>query len=417
MAESEIKIKLGADEKPALGAVSRVKGAFQGLTGAVRGVMRAMGTFHWAVEAFRTLAGWAKDLHEWLGRSAAEARRLREAIERGEIHRIAENAAESYKHLNERLAETNRLERERNAIIDARRAKSRDIEDAGNELAREREIAALDPASATYEADKAAITRKYARRSSELAAARAAEDGAETAKRLAAEAAGKERAADRLQSVRDRQTEAIARQSTVVRRTEMAERVAKDDEAKSEAKANADKARQELEALYAAERETFAAIKQLRSDAQSLRASAAESGYGNAARLRRDATLARLDNEEREEAAKRAAAENAAAEREAEAKRRAEDAKRKDAEREAERRVLEIAAAGRTLASGIAGADAVSANRLTAMGLGSGVSAKGGLAGDVRRLVDLMKQQIEATKDIKALAGAPALFVATGTAE
>jgi len=417
MAESEIKIKLGADEKPAMGAVSRVRGAFQSLAGAARGVMRALGTFHWAVQAVQSLAGWAKDLHEWLGRSAAEARRLREAIERGEIHRIAENAAESYKYLNERLAETNRLERERNAIIDARRAKSRDIEDAGNELAREREIAALDPASATYEADKAAITRKYARRASELSAARAAEDGAETAKRLAAEAAGKERAADTLQKVRDRQTEAITRQSAIVHRTEMVERTAKDDEAKTKAKENADKARRELEALYAAERETFAAIKQLRRDAESLRTRAAESGYGNAARLRRDATSARLDNEEREEAAKRAAEERAAAERAAEAKRREEDARRKDAEREAERKVLEIAAAGRTMASGIAGADAVSANRLTAMGLGSGVSAKGGLAGDVRRLVDLMKQQIEATKDIKALAGAPAMFAATGTAE
>ena len=63
------------------------------------------------------------------------------------------------------------------------------------------------------------------------------------------------------------------------------------------------------------------------------------------------------------------------------------------------------------MASGMAGADAVSANRLTAMGLGSGVSAHGGVAGDVKKLVDLLKEEIAATKGIKAEASSgPAVF-------
>ena len=52
--------------------------------------------------------------------------------------------------------------------------------------------------------------------------------------------------------------------------------------------------------------------------------------------------------------------------------------------------------------SAAASADAVSENRLTAMGLGSGVSAQGGgVANDVRKIIDLLKQEIEATKQIK----------------
>lgn len=46
-------------------------------------------------------------------------------------------------------------------------------------------------------------------------------------------------------------------------------------------------------------------------------------------------------------------------------------------------------------------ADGVSQNRLTAMGLGSGVSASGGVASDVRKLVDLLREEVAATKNIK----------------
>ena len=40
-------------------------------------------------------------------------------------------------------------------------------------------------------------------------------------------------------------------------------------------------------------------------------------------------------------------------------------------------------------------------NRLTAIGLGSGVEARAGIAGDVKKIVDLLKEEIQATKDNK----------------
>lgn len=409
MADNEIKIRLGADEKPAMGAVSRLRGAFQSLAGAARGVMRALGTFHWAVQAFQTIAGWARELHAWLGRDAEEARRLREEMERASIQKLAQDAAESFKHLNERLAETNRLERERNEILDRRRARSRDWDDAEMELAREREIAKLDPESGTYARDKAAVVRKYAARTADVAAERATADADAERARLFGEARGRERSAALLEQVHDRQTEAAVRQGRVAWRAEMAERTAKDGEAKTTAKAAADKARQEAAALNAAADKTLETIRALRAEAAFLY-KRAEAG-GSAAGIRRDAAKVRLENEAREEAAAAKKAADAKAAAEAEARRRWEEAERREAEREAAAKARGIEAAGRALAAGVAGADAVSANRLTAMGLGSGVSAHGGgVAADVRKLVDVAKKILDVTKDIEAGEDAPAVF-------
>jgi len=49
----------------------------------------------------------------------------------------------------------------------------------------------------------------------------------------------------------------------------------------------------------------------------------------------------------------------------------------------------------------MAATEGVSQNRLTALGLGSGVEARGGIAGDVKRIVELLKEEVAATKDNK----------------
>ena len=48
----------------------------------------------------------------------------------------------------------------------------------------------------------------------------------------------------------------------------------------------------------------------------------------------------------------------------------------------------------------ISAADGVSSNRLTAMGLGSGVKGNANIASDVKKMVKLLEEQIAATKDI-----------------
>lgn len=55
----------------------------------------------------------------------------------------------------------------------------------------------------------------------------------------------------------------------------------------------------------------------------------------------------------------------------------------------------------RSSLSSLADSDSVSQNRLTAMGLGSGVSATGGNRAELKEIIGLIKKQIEATKGIK----------------
>ena len=340
--KNEVKIKISGDSKGAEGAISRASGALKGLLrpltmvrGAISAVMRAMGVFYLAAEGVRLVTDGIKKLQEWMNRAATAAKELQEALRADSIATSAALSAKAYKDLNKALAEANRLEKERNDIIDRRRAAGRDVEDADLELSRERELAALDPASATYEEDKAAIGRKYARRASALAADRASEDAKLERGRLEAEAATKDRQA------------------------------------------------LEVEKVYARQ------MRALDPDAQG-------------ASMRNSAAQMRIDREEREAKAKADQGAKAEAEREAQAKDREEESKRKEEARAAAQAMREVDSRARAMAGGMAGADAVSSNRLTAMGLGSGVSAKGGVADNVKRIVDLLKEEVAATKGIKA---------------
>ena len=54
-----------------------------------------------------------------------------------------------------------------------------------------------------------------------------------------------------------------------------------------------------------------------------------------------------------------------------------------------------------SFAERMAATEGVSQNRLTALGLGSGVEGRAGIAGDVKKIVDLLKVEIAAVKDNK----------------
>ena len=403
--KNEVKIKISGDSKGAEGAISRASGALKGLLrpltmvrGAISAVMRAMGVFYLAAEGVRLVTDGIKKLQEWMNRAATAAKELQEALRADSIATSAALSAKAYKDLNKALAEANRLEKERNDIIDRRRAAGRDVEDADLELSRERELAALDPASATYEEDKAAIGRKYARRASALAADRASEDAKLERGRLEAEAATKDRQALEVEKVYARQMRAADRQEGVVREYGYAARRGEDG-----AKEKYDKAEAEWKVMYDAAKATGEAAEAMRKEAESLRRRAAAlDPDAQGASMRNSAAQMRIDREEREAKAKADQGAKAEAEREAQAKDREEESKRKEEARAAAQAMREVDSRARAMAGGMAGADAVSSNRLTAMGLGSGVSAKGGVADNVKRIVDLLKEEVAATKGIKA---------------
>ena len=487
--KNKVEIKITADDGATV-KISRVKESVKNFRDGVLSATRSVGKWilafsriNWIVSSVQTVVALFRGIHEWMNRAATAARELARELERESIATAAAHAAEAYKKLNKELAETNRLEKERNDILAGRKAKSRDIEDAALERDKELEISRLDPNSKNYDRDKREIEQRYARRSSEVAAARADEDVRDERSRLFAEAESKDREANRLQAEYDKQIKIADRTEARVRE------FGRDDRRGVEgAKEKHDEAEREWKEQFAAAQKVKEAMEAARNTAESLRRRAGELMGGDAAaRIRNEALERRIANEESAEKAreKRREDDRAAelakereiskldprsktyerdkkeierkyeiqkAEREAgvrsegergtgngerpeppkpvvrgqepegstgnsaqtteleivrqriENERREEAAKDEEAKakknREEAKKNLDVFS---RMEDAAISSDAVSQNRLTAMGLGSGVSASGsGVIDDLRKIQDLLKQQIEATKDIEA---------------
>ena len=411
--EYKTKIRIAADTKEAEAGVSAVAGRMKALgvnllsaQKAAAMFMRVFSRLSWIAASFQLVVGWFQKLHEWMNRAATAAREFAKELQRERIASAAEAAAEAYKKLNKELQEANRLEKERNAILDQRKATARDLEDANSERSKQLEIAKLDPASATYAEDKAAIERKYARRGSVVAAARAEEDSREGAKRLYVEAEAKDREADILKKKYEDEWSRYWESSG---RTSFAkQRAARGEEGALE---RYKAAKQQSDKDFETAEKTREAMEALRKEADSIRARAAEmTGGGRAAQIKNEANQARIDNEERADKAKREQAAREQAAREAEEKRREaeREAKRLDAEKRREAGVR-ATALERQIASYESGVAAVapSGNRLSAMGLGSGSGVVKVYDQMAKSLQDLVKNSKEQLAELKAIKDAP----------
>ena len=390
-------IKIEGDSAGAQNAIGRTANALKGLLAplnavrtAIGAVMSAMGVFYLAVEGFRLVVNAIKSLREWLNRAAVAAKELQDRLANESAANAAAHAAEAYKKLNRELAEANRLERERNAILDARKATERN---------KQIEISKLDPASATYAEDKASIERKYARQASETALARANQDTREGARRLYAEADRRDREANEMQKVYERQSGATDQYVELAWRYGMEARRGVEG-----AQEKHDAAEQQWKQAHDEATKTKEAMEALRKEADSLRLRAGEMmGGSRAAAIRNEATQFGINNQERE----------AAARKEQEAKREAEraaEAARREAERQAEadrqtkeREIVEQIRATDDVASGIVSVSP-SQSRLNAMGLGAGSGVQRvqqEMVNSLKDLVRLGRDQLAALKDIQ----------------
>lgn len=404
-------IKIEGDSAGAQSAIGRASNALKGLLApltkvrtAIGLVMRAMGVFYLAAEGVRLVVSAVKGLHDWMSRAANAARELADQLERDSIATAAAHAAEAYKALNKEIEEANRLERERNAILDRRKATARDLEDAQAAVAMEQEIASLDPASETYAADRSAIERKYARQASRTAAARAGDDSRENAARLYDAANARDRQADAMSG------ELARAEAQTNRAVERSFRLSRDaDAGVPGAKEKAAEAEEEWKRLHDAAKAIREAMETLRKEAESLRRQAGESaGGGRAAALRDTATQTRIDNEERRSKAEQEARDRANSEREMEASRReAARTAQQQARVERQNRIAELSEGIRVneaMQNGIIAAATPSQNRLTAMGLGSGsgvVRVQERMAESLKDLVKLGQQQVAELKQLK----------------
>lgn len=408
MAQTDYKttIKIEGDSAGAQSAIGRAANALKGLLAplnavrtAIGAVMRAMGVFYLAAEGFRLVVNAIKSLREWLNRAAVAAKELQDRLANESAANAAAHAAEAYKKLNKELAEANRLERERNAILDARKTKGRDLEDADAERSKQIEISKLDPASATYAEDKAAIERKYARQASETALARANQDTREGARQLYAEADRKDREAAEVEKVYQRQLNASDQFREIRWRTAMEARNGDQD-----AQRKAEAADKQWQQSYDEAMRTKEAMEALRKEADSLRLRAGEmAGGSRAAAIRNEATQLGIDNQEREAAARKEQEAKREAERAAEAARREAERQAEADRRTKEREIVEQIRATDDVASGIVSV-APSQSRLNAMGLGAGSGVQRvqqEMVNSLKDLVRLGRDQLAALKDIQ----------------
>lgn len=463
---SDVKIRVSADTRQAEGAVKRLQGVFATAARGIGAFTKAMGVVGFAISGIQAVVGAFKSLHEWVTKGGEAAKQMRRELEQARYERGVENAAKAYKELNAEIERTIRLEKERAAIKARQTSNRRDAEDARLELAKQKEIAALDPASEDYGRRKREIEDKYAAKAANTAAARTKEDRGAEAEGLRKELAEKERQIAGQKASRDadiKEADAAKREIAYREgrrpwldamgplggdeREENEERIKKLEE---RVKAAQGRAESKAEAIQTAE------------DAAAILREKIEVVVGDVEGAKTRAEAARLSNTQgareraAEEARKKKAKEEADAKKaEAEEKKAASEAKeaesnrlelakqekirwlditdpdyekkRKQIERdhayevagladsEEEREAQQLAVVNEigaeeaakhrqnreSFAERMAATEGVSQNRLTALGLGSGVEGRSGIAGDVKKIVDLLKEEIAAVKDNK----------------
>ncbi len=456
---SDVKIRVSADTRQAEGAVKRLQGVFATAARGIGAFTKAMGVVGFAISGIQAVVGAFKSLHEWVTKGGEAAKQMRRELEQTRYERGVENAAKAYKELNAEIERTIRLEKERAAIKARQTSNRRDAEDARLELAKQKEIAALDPASEDYGRRKREIEDKYAAKAANTAAARTKEDRGAEAEGLRKELAEKERQIAGQKASRD----ADIKEADAAKR-EIEQRKKGRAWLDAMGPLGGDKREENEERIKTLEKREKAARNRAESKAEAIQAAEdaaailrekIEVVFGDVegAKTRAEATRQSIAQGARERAAEEARSKKA--KEEADAKKAASEAKEAESnrlelakqekiraldiydpdyekkrkqierdhayeaagladteeERESQRLAVvnEIAAEEsakhrqnrESFAERMAATEGVSQNRLTALGLGSGVEGRSGIAGDVKKIVDLLKEEIAAVKDNK----------------
>jgi len=469
MADSthETKIVINGDSNAAVSALGRVKSALASVGRAIGGVTKFLGQVNWAIQAISAIREGIQKLGDYVRRAETAARNLREELGRTKYANDVANAAASYEKLNKRIAESVRLEKERSDILAARKSVSRDIEDAQLEQKKQIEISSLDPNAKDYETRKRDIDRKYDVMSSDRKAARADEDVRAKAAELYGAADKKDAEANAIEKELRKHEKILERavennfkagmearggDEKAVDRAKETEQAFKDafDKAKK-IREEMEKARAEAESIRRKAGETVGGNLSARilneANKQRMENEKRAEEAKNAAAAKKEADEKAKTESEKKLSLKQKV-EDATLERQKQediaaldpfskdyerAKREVErtyeikalenrrDRAKSPEERQAAQEDLDSLlirhtteqreeAAARAngfeqFADRAASFDGVSQNRLTAMGLGSGVSARGDVSSDVRKIVDLMRQQLAATKENKPADG------------
>lgn len=297
----ETKLRITGDESSAVRSISAVINGIKGVRTAVSKVMNALGVVGMALNGINVAIEWYKKLSEWIHRAETAAKNLREELAKTSYEVNVAHAAASYEKLNKQIAEANRLERERNEILEKRKSYERDLEDASAERDKQMEISRLDPNDTNYAERKKEIERKYEIEASDRKAARAGEDVKGQAAALYREADRKDAEAASREKEWKKQDNIVSAAQEKSWAAAMKARNGGDAE-KEEAK----KADEEFKRQFDKAKKIREEIDALMQEAQSIRNKAGELVGGNvAANILNEANKQRIANEAANDAAEK----------------------------------------------------------------------------------------------------------------
>lgn len=379
----ETKIVITGDATVAVNCFTKVSGAIGKASRAVGSFMRAFSRIHWIIESIKGVVEIYKKLESWVNRAARAAAQLK-------VDTAFKSAAKAMDELCEKQSRYNKLLQEflgnlqrKNELEDIKQKGRYRKEDEKREIDRANEMAGVtDPETRRKIEQRWRVedeTRNRSREEDRLKRAIASED--DNASSYATVASADERAA---QAAR-KEADDLMRAWYQMTEEEKKEATAQKEALNAKAKALEESAAKfRIEEKQAEEREEL-----YRRELDDLRSAP------SVAKAKNEAEDIQVKAEQERKAQSEAEAELNKTTRESE-RQHAQDKKRAQAEenREKEKRASELEA----FASRIDAADGVSGNRLTAMGLGSGVSASGNVAADVKRIADLLRQDVEANK-------------------
>ena len=179
--------QLGKEGSSSVGKVTGAVGGLQKACGLLRNVLAGFGL----VGVFTALAAAVGKVKDSFGAAKKEAEALAKEKDKAAHKEAVEALAKSYETLGESMRKASEAMQRANELEDIATRNARALEDAQLDLAKQKELAAIDANDPAAAEKRAQIEANYAERRGHLTAARSREDLAKESNRLMAEAGAK----------------------------------------------------------------------------------------------------------------------------------------------------------------------------------------------------------------------------------
>lgn len=187
--------QLGKEGSSSVGKVTGAIGGLQKACGMLRNVLAGFGL----VGVFTALAAAVGKVKDSFGAAKKEAEALAKEKDKAAHKEAVEALAKSYETLGESMRKASEAMQRANELEDIATRNARALEDAQLDLAKQKELAAIDANDPAAAEKRAQIEANYAERRGHLTAARSREDLAKESNRLMAEAGAKRTSAGRIE--------------------------------------------------------------------------------------------------------------------------------------------------------------------------------------------------------------------------